>query len=89
MVLEVIMPKQGMYEGDVTLIKWLVGDGVSISVGDVLFIMENEKVEIEIEAEDSGILVQNQADGFVGPVGSVIGYLVSTRQEYNQFHQDK
>lgn len=83
-MLEVIMPKQGMYEGEVTLIKWLTAEGADVLVGDILFTMENEKVEIDIEAEDSGILLQSQNDGFVAPIGTVIGYLVTTREEYNQ-----
>jgi pyruvate/2-oxoglutarate dehydrogenase complex dihydrolipoamide acyltransferase (E2) component len=89
MMLEVIMPKQGMYEGDVTLIRWLIPDGTDVLVGDVLFTMENEKVEIDIEAEDAGILVQSQDDGFVAAVGTVIGYLVTTRAEYDQIKANK
>ena len=86
MKLEVIMPKQGIYEGEVTLIGWVAENGSDVSVGDVLFTMENEKVEIDIEAEDSGILVCTQPNGFVGQVGVVIGYLVSTRDEFDQLN---
>lgn len=89
MKLEVIMPKQGMYEGDVTLIKWLMPDGADVSVGDILFTMENEKVEIDVEAEDSGILLHSRDDGFVAAVGTVIGYLVTTRTEYEQTKANK
>lgn len=89
MILEVIMPKQGIYDGDVTLIKWVAADGTEVSIGDVLFTMENEKVEIDIEAEDAGILVQSQDDGFVAAVGTVIGYLVTTRAEYDQIKANK
>lgn len=87
MMLEVIMPKQGIYDGEVTLIKWVAADGTEVSIGDVLFTMENEKVEIDIEAEDSGILVLAQEAGFVAPVGTVIGYIVSTRQEYDDLRK--
>jgi len=80
------MPKQGIYEGEVTLIGWVAENGSDISVGDVLFTMENEKVELDIEAEDSGILVCMQANGFAGQVGVVIGYLVSTREEFDQLN---
>jgi pyruvate/2-oxoglutarate dehydrogenase complex dihydrolipoamide acyltransferase (E2) component len=83
------MPKQGIYDGDVTLIKWVAADGTEVSIGDVLFTMENEKVEIDIEAEDAGILVQSQDDGFVAAVGTVIGYLVTTRAEYDQIKANK
>ena len=51
--------------------------------GDPLFVMENEKVEVEIEAEDGGILQRTEADGFVAPVGSVVGWLHTTQAEYD------
>ena len=40
--------------------------------------METEKVETEIEADDAGILVQQREPGYTAPIGSRIGYLVST-----------
>jgi len=81
--IEVIMPKQGIYEGDVTLIKWIALEGATVHPGDPLFLMENQKVEVEIESEDSGILQRTEADGFVAPVGSVVGWLHSTQAEYD------
>lgn len=83
MKIEVIMPKQGIYEGDVTLITWIASEGAAVGPGEPLFLMENEKVEVEIEAEDGGILQRTQADGFVAPVGSVVGWLYTTRAEYD------
>ena len=83
MKIEVIMPKQGIYEGDVTLISWIAAEGATVRPGDPLFLMENEKVEVEIEAEDGGILQRTEADGFVAPVGSVVGWLHTTQAEYD------
>lgn|GEM_PF-1667541 len=80
---EVIMPKQGIYEGDVTLISWIAAEGTMVRPGDPLFEMENEKVVVEIEAEDGGILQRIESDGFVAPVGSVIGWLYTTQSEYD------
>lgn len=84
MIYEIIMPKQGIYEGDVTLIAWIATDGSQVLAGDPLFLMENQKVEIEIEAEDAGILVQVANQNFEGPVGTTIGFLVSTQEEYER-----
>lgn len=83
MKIEVIMPKQGIYEGDVTLIGWIAAEGVAVRPGDPLFVMENEKVEVEIEAEDGGILQRIEPDGFVAPVGTVVGWLYTTQAEYD------
>jgi pyruvate/2-oxoglutarate dehydrogenase complex dihydrolipoamide acyltransferase (E2) component len=80
-LVEVIMPKQGMYEDDVTLIEWLAADGAAVAVGDPLFVMGTEKVDTEIEAEDSGVLVHLQHADFIGPIGTVIGLIASDVDE--------
>jgi pyruvate/2-oxoglutarate dehydrogenase complex dihydrolipoamide acyltransferase (E2) component len=79
--IEVIMPKVGMYEDDVTLAEWLIEDGAMVHPGDPVFTMETEKVETEIEAEDAGILVQGAAVGFSAPVGTRIGWLATSVEE--------
>ena len=84
MIVDVIMPKLGIYEDDVELVEWLVDDGSRVEVGDPLFVMETEKVSTEIEADDDGILVRAAAPGFKAPVGSRIGYLVSTEVERDE-----
>ena len=84
MIVDVIMPKLGMYESDVTLIEWLVTDGATVDIGEPLFVMETEKMETEIECEDSGLIVLEADAGFSAPVGSRIGYIVSTVDEHQQ-----
>jgi pyruvate dehydrogenase E2 component (dihydrolipoamide acetyltransferase) len=84
MIVDVIMPKLGIYEDDVELVEWLVDDGTRVAVGDPLFVMETEKVSTEIEADDDGILVREAEPGFKAPVGSRIGYLVSTEGERDE-----
>jgi pyruvate dehydrogenase E2 component (dihydrolipoamide acetyltransferase) len=81
MIVEVIMPKLGMYEDDVELVEWIAGDGTTVDVGDPLFLMETEKMTTEIEAEDAGILVCVAEPGYRAPIGSRIGYIVSTPDE--------
>jgi len=73
---EVIMPKTGMYEGSVTLTEWLVSDGGEVVAGDPLFVMESDKVEMEIEAEFSGRVHQEAEPGLEAPVGTRIGVIV-------------
>lgn len=84
MIVEVIMPKLGMYEADVTLIDWLVADGTEVSVGVPLFTMETEKVETEIECEDDGILVITAEAGLEAPIGTTIGFIVSDPGEVDE-----
>ena len=72
------MPKTGMYEGNVTLTEWLVSDGGEVVAGEPLFVMESDKVEMEIEAEFSGRVHQEAEPGLEAPIGTRIGVIVET-----------
>ena len=79
---EIILPKTGMYEDDVTLLEWLAEEGAEIKAGDVLFIMETDKANVEIAAEFDGKVHREQAEGLTAPVGTRVGALVTTEEEY-------
>lgn len=78
---EVILPKTGMYEGDVTLLEWLVADGDRVEVGQPIFLMESEKVEQEIEADAAGWLRHQAAEGLEAPIGTRIGVIVDAEAD--------
>ena len=76
MAVEIIMPKLGvdMQEGEI--IEWKKQVGDSVMEGDILLEIMSDKTNMELEAEDSGILLKitHQA-GEVVPVTQVIGYI--------------
>ena len=72
---DVIMPKTGMYEGDVTLTEWLVTDGSHVVAGEPLFVMESDKAEMEIEAEVTGRIRLEAEAGLEAPIGTRIGVI--------------
>ena len=78
---EVILPKTGIYEGDVTLIEWLVEEGGEVFAGDPLFLMESEKIEMEVESDIDGWLHQEAEPGLEAPIGTRIGVIAETPQE--------
>ncbi len=79
---EVILPKTGIYEGDVTLIEWLVDEGGEVFAGDPLFLMESEKIEMEIEADVDGWLHREAEPGLEAPIGTRIGAIAESPQEF-------
>ena len=79
---ELILPKTGIYEGDVALIEWLVEEGGEVFAGDPLFLMESEKVEMEIEADVDGWLHREAEPGLEGPIGTRIGVIAESPQEF-------
>lgn len=81
MAYEVILPKQGMYDGDVELIEWIAPDGSHISQGEPLFLLGTDKVEVEVLAENDGWLIRESPDGQIAPVGTRVGRVVDSADE--------
>ncbi|MGT2755892.1 dihydrolipoamide acetyltransferase [Streptococcus ovuberis] len=76
MAIEIIMPKLGvdMQEGEI--IEWKKQEGDMVNEGDILLEIMSDKTNMELEAEDSGILIKIvRGDGETVPVTEVIGYL--------------
>ena len=58
------------------IVVWLKEIGETVSKGDPLVEVETEKAVLEMEALDSGVLVETISGvGTEVPVGTVIGYL--------------
>ena len=75
MAVEIIMPKLGvdMQEG---ILKWKKAEGDVVNEGDILLEIMSDKTNMEIEADDSGVLLKIvHPAGDVVPVTEVIGYI--------------
>jgi pyruvate dehydrogenase E2 component (dihydrolipoamide acetyltransferase) len=73
---EVIMPKLGLTMETGTIIKWLKKEGDSVETGDVLFEVMTDKVSLEVEAYNSGILRKIlRTEGQEVPVTEVIAFI--------------
>ena len=79
MAVEIIMPKLGvdMQEGEIS--EWKNQEGDEVKEGDILLEIMSDKTNMEIEAEDSGVLLKIvKGNGQVVPVTEVIGYIGAT-----------
>ena len=69
----IVMPKLGLTMTEGLLASWRVGPGDQVATGDVLFVIETEKIATEIEAQHPGrigaILVP---EGETVPVGTTL-----------------
>ena len=50
MAVPISIPKLGVSMTEGTLVEWLVSDGQQVQAGDVLYRIETDKVENDIEA---------------------------------------
>ncbi|MGT2926595.1 dihydrolipoyl dehydrogenase [Streptococcus cuniculipharyngis] len=76
MAVEIIMPKLGvdMQEGEI--IEWKKQEGDEVKEGEILLEIMSDKTNMELEAEDSGVLLKIvRGAGETVPVTEIIGYL--------------
>jgi pyruvate/2-oxoglutarate dehydrogenase complex dihydrolipoamide acyltransferase (E2) component len=66
-----------MTEG--TIVEWVAADGEAVAEGQVVYRLETEKVEIDVESPVAGVLRPIGAVGETYPVGEEIGFIDITR----------
>ena len=77
------MPKMGDAMTEGTLLNWLKQDGDQVKAGDVIAEIETDKSNVEVEAEDAGILSTKIKAGETVPVGAVIALIGGSAQASN------
>lgn len=76
MAKEIILPKMGMDMSSGTIIDWLVEEGDAVKKGEPILEVMTDKVSIEVEAEESGVILKILGEvDHEYPVFSVIGYI--------------
>jgi pyruvate dehydrogenase E2 component (dihydrolipoamide acetyltransferase) len=76
MAKEIFMPKLSSTMEFGTLLQWYKDEGDPVDIGEPLFEIMTDKINIEVEAYDKGVLLKKyfQADDEI-PVNQVIGYI--------------
>lgn len=72
MSVPVPIPKLGMTMAEATLVEWVSPDGASVAEGDVLCVIETDKVESEVLAPSPGVVRHRAAEGETYNVGYVL-----------------
>jgi pyruvate/2-oxoglutarate dehydrogenase complex dihydrolipoamide acyltransferase (E2) component len=67
------IPKLGTSMVEGTIVEWMVSDGQQVSPGDVLYRIETDKVENDIEAPVAGTVRISGVEGETYEVGTQIG----------------
>ena len=73
MLLEIKVPSVGESVTEATLAQWYKKDGDQVRKGELLFVLETDKVTLEIEAEADGVLKISKSEGETMPIGGVVG----------------
>ncbi len=75
MAVPISIPKLGVSMTEGTLVEWLVADGDTVNAGDILYRVETDKVENEIEAPSAGVIRITGEEGETYEVGTQIGLI--------------
>jgi pyruvate dehydrogenase E2 component (dihydrolipoamide acetyltransferase) len=77
MATEVLLVKAGMTMTEGAVAEWYVPDGGMIEAGQPLYRMETEKIELEVEAEASGVVRHVALAGATLAPGTLIAYILA------------
>lgn len=76
MAVQIIMPKLGMGMEEGTVVEWLKKKGDKVEKGESIAVISSDKIEKDIEAPDSGVLLEvAAAEDETVAVGEAIGYI--------------
>ena len=68
-----------MTEGMVS--EWFIADGAAVKKGEMLYSLETEKVNLDVDAEMDGIVKHTAEAGVMLAPGDVVGYIFAADEE--------
>ncbi len=90
MATRVTMPKLGLTMTEGRIVEWRKQVGETVTKGDILYVIETEKVTFEVEAPESGILGWIVAtEDEVVPVGGVVAYIIQPGEELTELAENQ
>ena len=89
MAVQILMPKLGMSTAPLTLVEWKAKEGAPVEKGNVVLVVETEKIRHDIEAEVSGFLHILVKEGQEVPIGTVVGVIAKTKEELAVVQKEK
>ena len=81
---EIYLVKVGMTMTEGMVSEWYVPDGALVNKGDMLYALETEKVNLDVDAEATGIVKQLAEVGVMMEPGDVVGYIFEPGEDFPQ-----
>jgi len=72
---EIYLVKVGMNMTEGVVEEWYIPDGGTVAVGDMIYRLETEKVNLDVDAEAAGIVKHMVDEGVTMKPGEVVGYI--------------
>ncbi len=86
MAVAVMMPKLGLTMSSGNIVQWRKKEGDSVAKGEALFVVATDKLTFDVEAQETGILLQVLVpEGKDVPVGEILAYLGEKGEHVDAF----
>jgi pyruvate dehydrogenase E2 component (dihydrolipoamide acetyltransferase) len=72
---EIYLVKVGMTMTEGMVSEWYIPDGASVRKGEMLYALETEKVNLDVDAETDGTVIHQADVGVMMEPGDVVGYI--------------
>lgn len=73
---QILMPKLGLTMTEGTIVEWVADEGQAVAAGDIVMLIETDKVEAEVEAVADGVVHHTAAVGDTLEPGDGVGWLL-------------
>ena len=81
MATEIYLVKVGMSMTEGVVEEWYIADGDRVETGELLYRLETEKVNLDVDAEASGTVKHLVGEGITMAPGDVVGYIFADGEE--------
>jgi len=85
MITPIPVPKLGMTQENITVVKWLRTDGEAVEKGDRVVAIETAKVNYEVEAPAAGLVFSLKKVKDRVKIGDVLGVVADTAEEFGEY----
>jgi len=85
MITPILVPKLGMTQADINVVKWSIGDGEPVAKGESVVTIETAKVTYEVEAPASGMVFALRRVKEKVKIGETLGVVAESREEFEGY----
>ncbi|MDI7259664.1 MAG: dihydrolipoamide acetyltransferase family protein [Thermodesulfobacteriota bacterium] len=85
MITPIRVPKLGMTQDSITVVKWLKADGEVVEKGETVVVIETAKVSYEVEAAASGLVFSLRNMNDKVRIGEILGVVADGPEEFEAY----
>jgi pyruvate/2-oxoglutarate dehydrogenase complex dihydrolipoamide acyltransferase (E2) component len=85
MTTSILVPKIGMTQENITVVRWMKADEELVKAGEIVVVIETAKVTVDIEAPAAGLIFRLRQVNDKVRVGDILGAVADSRKEFDIF----